>query len=71
MRELPDWQDMPEPVSLVRLSWEDIEVIDTDNALSREDVIEIMRGVDSISWDSENDTFWGFVEARIQRHLDR
>ena len=71
MRELPDWQDMPEPVSLVRLSWEDIKVIDTDNALSREDVIEIMKSVDSISWDSENDTFWGFVEARIQKHLDR
>ncbi len=70
MCKLPDWKDMPEPVSLVMLSWEDIKAIDTDNALSREDVIEIMNSANSLSWDSEHDTFWGFVEARIQKQLD-
>ena len=71
MTEIPDWQDMPEPVSLVRLSWEDIKAMDTDNALSKKDVLEIMQNVDSTSWDAENDSFWSFVEARIKDHLDR
>ena len=71
MTEIPDWQDMPEPVSLVRLSWEDIKAMDTDNALSKKDVIEIMESVDSTSWDAENDSFWSFIGARIKDHLDR
>ena len=61
---------MPEPVSLVRLSWEDIKAMDTDDALSKKDIIEIMQSVDSTSWDSENDSFWSFVDARIKDHLD-
>lgn len=75
--ESSEWTDMPEPKSMLTLSWEDIYSIAEDisqNELQRnptqEEIKELFSIISQRGMDPESGMFWGTVEVSCQEYYD-